>query len=401
MIFRQVPPVFSPVSAGALRAGAKAALGLGTRREAALIDALCAAYHVNGAILTDSGTSALVLALRAVCKPGGTVAYPAYACIDLTTAALAAGLRVRLYDLDPETLSPDLDSVRAVIGRGVDAIVVAHLFGYAADILAVERVAAESGIPVIEDAAQNAGATLHGRRLGGIAKLSTLSFGRGKGTTAGSGGAVLVRGSDLENWASDAREQLGAPRTGGREVLSLAAQRILSQPFLYRLPSSIPALKLGEMVYHPPTEPAAMSDTAAAMLPGALALDAAEVSVRRERAALLSAARHGSRFSLVRGVPGSVPGYLRLAMVDTAGNARLPRSLGVMRGYPLTLEDHVQLRNNLAPMERAGSGAAWLRDKLFTLPTHSRASTRDLGQLLAWLQQPQMTLSHHLSPVRA
>ena len=63
-----------------------------------------------------------MLALRALVPAGGTIAYPSYACIDLTTAALGANVRVRLYDIDPVTLSPDLDSLRAAVARGVDAI---------------------------------------------------------------------------------------------------------------------------------------------------------------------------------------------------------------------------------------------------------------------------------------
>ena len=71
------------------------------------VAALRARYAATDVVLTDSGTSALILALQALVPAGGTVAYPAYACIDLTAAALGAGMRVRLYDLDPATLSPD------------------------------------------------------------------------------------------------------------------------------------------------------------------------------------------------------------------------------------------------------------------------------------------------------
>jgi dTDP-4-amino-4,6-dideoxygalactose transaminase len=150
-------------------------------------------FGARDVILTDSGTSALILALRSLLPQGATIAYPAYACVDLTAVALRARMRVRLYDLDPATLSPDLDSVRAAIGRGVDAIVVAHLYGYPADVAGVEELAALHGIPVIEDAAQGAGGTVRGMRLGSLGDVSILSFGRGKGTTCGSGGALLSR----------------------------------------------------------------------------------------------------------------------------------------------------------------------------------------------------------------
>ena len=131
-------------------------------------------YDAMDALLTDTGTSALGLLLRKLLPAGSTIGLPAYACIDLTTVAVGAGVQVRLYDIDPATLSPDIDSVRDVIRRGVDAIVVAHLYGYPADVRSVQNLAAEHGIPVIEDAAQGSGGTLNGALLGSLAETSIL-----------------------------------------------------------------------------------------------------------------------------------------------------------------------------------------------------------------------------------
>jgi len=340
-------------------------------------------------LLTNSGTSALVLALRALTRPGDTVALPAYACIDLTTAAVAAGVRVRLYDLEPYTLSPDLDSVRGAIERGADAIVVAHLFGYPADVPGVRRIADEYGIPVIEDAAQSAGGTLGGERLGALADIAVLSFGRGKGMTAGSGGALMTRDTAIATTMADFRDQLGRGVRGGRELLSLAAQGLLSHPNLYRLPASIPALKLGEMVYHPPTEPKPMTATAAALLTSVLEMDASEVEMRRTRAAIfLARAGAYAVATSAKSVIGGEPGYLRFVMLGSALMLRRPTSLGVARGYPLTLEQHSPLQPLLHSGERAGKGARTLRDRLFTLPTHSRVRAADVARLLEWLGAP-------------
>lgn len=249
MIWRRIPPVLSPVSTKALAAGAGAVLGLRRDSSAAVGEALRLRYGARDALLTDSGTSALVLILRKLLPAGGTVALPAYACIDLTSAAVGAGVGVRLYDIDPTTLSPDLDSVRAVISRGADAIVVAHLYGYPADFPGVQKLAAERGIPLIEDAAQGSGGTLGGRLLGSFGDSSILSFGRGKGTTSGSGGALLVNTESLAEWTGKLREDLVSASRGAVPVLSLLAQRVFSDPLLYNIPASIPALKLGEMVY--------------------------------------------------------------------------------------------------------------------------------------------------------
>lgn len=157
---RRQPPVVSHVSPSAVLAAARVA----ARRYAGRVDrgnevvrsALSTRYDARAVALTDSGTAALVLAMR-LTAPRGTVALPAYGCVDLIAAAVRARVRVRLYDVDPATLSPDLDSVRQALARGADAVVVAHFYGYPADIPGVRALADAAGARVIEDAAQHAG----------------------------------------------------------------------------------------------------------------------------------------------------------------------------------------------------------------------------------------------------
>jgi perosamine synthetase len=350
---------------------------------------LCTRYAASDAVLTNSGTSALILALRKAVAPGGAVAFPGYACVDLTTAALGAGVNVRLYDLDPATLSPDLESVRKAFARGVDAIVVAHLYGYPANVTAIEEMAAEHGVPVIEDAAQAAGGALHRKRLGSFGSCSILSFGRGKGMTVGTGGALMVRTAELAEWSDGISAELGDSQSGVVNVMSLAAQALLARPSVYRLPASIPALKLGEMVYHPPTEPRPMGNAAVAMLASAFRVSDLEVERRRLRATDLLAHVETARcLTAAHSIEGGESGYLRLALLDTTGR-RLPSApIGVLRGYPATLEQHSQLAPLLLPGERAGAGSAFLRDRLFTLPTHSRVTVSDKRLLERWLQYP-------------
>jgi perosamine synthetase len=385
-MWRRYPPVLSPVSTRALVDGMGAAIGLRRASHAAVSAILRHRYGATDALLTDSGTSALILALRKMLPRGGTVAYPAYACIDLTAAAVATGVRVRLYDLDPATMSPDLDSVRAAIRRGADAIVVAHLYGYPADMAGVRKLAAEQGIPVIEDAAQGAGGTLNGERLGSLGEVAILSFGRGKGTTGGKGGAVLVRTPALAEWTRRARSDLKPSSRGGVTILSLAAQRVLSHPSLYRLPSSLPGLRLGEMVYHAPRPPLAMSGASAGVLRWTLGLEEREEADRRARARdILSQMRVAPNVTPIRPIAGAEPGFLRLAFLDSDGTRLSRPDLGALRSYPMTLDEHPQLRALLLPGERAGKGSQFLRDRLFTVPTHSHVDQTLFAGLAEWL----------------
>ncbi len=398
MTWRKQPPVLSPVSFRALVDGLCVAMGMFPDATSSAVDLLRERYSAGDALLTDSGTSALILILRKILPPGGTVAYPAYACSDLTTAAIGAGARVRLYDVDPATLSPDLNSVSRVLDRGVDAIVVVHLFGYPADVIGVRQLAAERGIPVIEDAAQSAGGALGASRLGALADVSILSFGRGKGTTAGSGGAVLVRTPELADWTSRMRTELGTPSRGGIEVFTLAAQRFLSHPLLYQLPASIPGFQLGEMVYHPPRTPRSMAAANTAMLRSTLGLEKLEVIARRERARnLLSRISEAADVVPVRPIAGGESGYLRLALLDNAGDREPRADLGALRGYPMTLEQHHQLAGLLLTGERAGTGSEFLRDRLFTLPTHARVGRSDFTRLENWLIGAQ-SAPHSFAP---
>lgn len=392
------PPVLSPVTSRAIVDGVRAAIGLRSDAREKAEAVLRQRYNACDALLTDSGTSALILALREILPRGGTVAYPAYACIDLTTAAIGAGMRVRLYDIDPATLSPDLDSVRRVIERGVDGIVVAHLYGYPADVVGVRQLAEENGIPVIEDAAQCAGGTLRGSRLGALADVSILSFGRGKGTTAGSGGAVLVRTAALSEFTRRTRRELGPPARGGTEVLALAVQRLFSHQLLYRLPASVPALRLGEMVYHPPRSPRPMAAASAAILRSALELEKQEVSDRCDRAGnILSRISGTPNVVPVRPIAGGESGFLRLAFLDAVGDREPRPELGALRGYPMTVDQHPQLTGVLLPGEQAGKGSEFLRDALFTVPTHSRVDHSDLAKLTDWLVGVS-SASHILAP---
>ena len=382
MSWRREPPVLSPVSARGLAAGVVATLGLGSGEEARAASALRTEFGADEVLLTDSGTSALVLAIRRAAGVG-TIALPAFGCPDLAAAAVRASVRVRLYDLDPATMSPDLDSVRAVMARGVDAIVVAHFYGYPADMQGVEQCAGEHGVAVIEDAAQGASGSLGGARLGGIGDATVLSFGRGKGMTTGSGGALLTRRAA----SGSAEFRVDAARATGREVATLCAQWVLARPALYRLPASMPMLKLGESAYHHAHEPRAMTATAAAMLPAAIAMERVEAQIRRSNARkILEQIDSRSTFVPVRTIAAGRSGFLRCVVLDSSGRARPAAAIGALRTYPKTLDEHPQLHPMLAPGERAGRGATQLRDRAFTLPTHSRVTDADIARASDWLR---------------
>lgn len=401
MSWRRQLPVASPVELSSLAAALWPAVSGRTGAIRDVAAALREQYGTPRVALTDSGTSALIAALRIAVGEGGVVAYPGYACVDLAAAARLARVRVRLYDIDPHTLGPDLDSLAATIRRGVGAIVVAPLYGFPPDLPAVATLAAAAGIPVIEDAAQGAGGTLHGRQLGSFGALSVLSFGRGKGTTGGRGGALLGHEAAFDEAFTRAMATLGAPAHGWAELAATGAQWAFGRPSLYAVPAALPGLQLGEMVYHPAHPPCAMSAAAAALVRRALRAAPAEVAIRRRNAAALAiAADEGGDVDEIRTIPGAISGMLRFPVRDAGTRPERPE-LGILRGYPRTLHEQPELQPCLEAGEPETPGALELRRTLFTLPTHSHVTRRDLETMIEWLRVPMTVLAPVLATAAA
>jgi hypothetical protein len=203
--------------------------------------------------------------------------------------------------------------------------------------------------------------------------------------TGGSGGALLLRG-DWAGRADALRLSLQAGTRGTRETVALGAQWVLGRPGLYSIPSAIPALGLGEMIYKPAGPPADIAASAVnAALVSLVEVDR-EVRFRRERAReLRTALADSSSFEGIEPAAGGEPGYLRFAMLDRTGDAKPEHSLGVLRGYPITLDEHPETRKVLAGTESL-DGARHLRDRLYTAPTHSLVSDGDARRIAAWLR---------------
>ncbi len=403
MRWRRQLPVHSPLSAVALLAAIRAAAsrnGGPAEAEARVVTLLTERYGARAVLLTDSGTSALTAALLGVLRdrPGGLapppVALPAYACYDVATAAAGARVPVLLYDVDPHTLAPDLAQVSAALRRGAAAVVVAHLYGCPVDLTEVNRLASAAGAVVIEDAAQAAGATLGGRPAGSLASLAVLSFGRGKGLTGGSGGALLAHDDlgarILERVRRDSALEHG--RRGWSELVAITAQWLLQRPSLYAIPAALPGLRLGQTVYREPRHMRAPAAVSCPVIAASWSLADQEVEVRRRNAQrLLVALQRHPAFQTISTPAGACPGYLRLPVLAPAGARRAVdapgvRSMGVMPGYPQALCDLTPFAMRCLNREGAFAGSRLLAAWLCTLPTHGRLGAGDLVELEQWIR---------------
>jgi perosamine synthetase len=87
--------------------------------------------------------------------------------------------------------------VNRTTGRRIAAVVPMHVYGHPCDVVGVMEVAAEYGLPVVEDAAESLGSFVNGQHTGTFGLLGTLSFNGNKIVTTGGGGAILTNDSHL------------------------------------------------------------------------------------------------------------------------------------------------------------------------------------------------------------
>jgi hypothetical protein len=399
---RRLPPAHSPLSLGALWRATTTLLALRDDSRRRLARTLCADYHADEALLTDSGTHALELAIllsERIVGERAVVALPAYSCFDMATAAVGAGARIALYDVDPDTLAPDLDSLTDAMCLGARVIVVAPLYGIPVDWEAIENVGASFGAIVIEDAAQCHGAVWQGRPLGSLGRLSVLSFGRGKGWTGGCGGALLARRGALDEFGANHVFAPAEPRAFAGFARA-AAQWTFGRASSYALAASIPWLHLGETRYHRPVRVRGLSRAAAGVLENCHPLAVREAAIRRANASMLLAGiaalatvNPESRIRGIHPAASGIPGYLRFPLrlrhgIAGFANRTAAQRLGIAPGYPQCLADLPAVRDRMETRSGADRfpGARTLVNELVTFPTHSLVSSEDREEMLRLLR---------------
>jgi dTDP-4-amino-4,6-dideoxygalactose transaminase len=158
-----------------------------------------AAYcRVGHAVGVDSGLSALELGLRALgVGPGDEVITPANSFIASSSAISFTGATPIWVDCDPETYCIDVDAARRVVTKRTKAVMAVHLYGQPADMDAVQAMAADHGLKVVEDSCQAHGARFGGRRAGSLGDFAAFSFYPAKNLGA-YGDAGILTTNDVE-----------------------------------------------------------------------------------------------------------------------------------------------------------------------------------------------------------
>ncbi len=153
---------------------------------------------VEHAVAVANGTLALDTALKALeIGPADEVITPAFSFIASSNCVLYQGAKPVFADINRRTFNIDPSDIAEKITAKTKIIIPVHLFGQPAEMKAINEIAEDYGIALVEDAAQAHGAEYKGRRVGGVGDIGCFSFYVTKNMTTGEGGMVTTNSDEL------------------------------------------------------------------------------------------------------------------------------------------------------------------------------------------------------------
>ncbi len=169
----------------------------------------------NTAVLT-SGTAALHLALIILgVQRNDAMLVQSFTFCGTTNPVVYQGAELFFVDSERDTWNMDPDALQQAIetlldegygipqkrkpsqGKGyIRAIMPVHLYGMPAKMAELEVISRESGIPIVEDAAEALGSSYNGKMCGTFGVMSALSFNGNKIITTSGGGALVSNNNE-------------------------------------------------------------------------------------------------------------------------------------------------------------------------------------------------------------
>jgi perosamine synthetase len=178
--------------------------------------AFAAWLGAESASAVSSGTAGLHLATRAAgIERGDEVVTTPFSFVASANSVVYEGAKPVFCDIDPRTLNIDPQAAAAAVTERTSGLLPVHIFGYPADIPALEKVAAERKLWIVEDACEALGARHgDGKRVGTRGHAAVFAFYPNKQMTTGEGGVVVSPSDAIKEQVDSERNQGRAPDMG-------------------------------------------------------------------------------------------------------------------------------------------------------------------------------------------
>ena len=334
---------------------------------------------------TASLAAAIAVAIRNKPVKAPEVILPAYGCPDIVSAAVFAGAKPVLVDLENDRPWMNLEQLSASINCNTIAVVAVDLLGIPERIAAIRSIVDRSDVLLIEDSAQAFPLRVEKPFWGG--DLVVLSFGRGKPVTLLGGGAVLVRDPALGRLLPKGTRQDGSGRLFR---LTALLYNLMRSPYLYWIPQGLPFLHLGDTRYYPLTAIETMDPERFRLLDRNVS--GYQHDKNDVQAALAGIAKEtGGSGGVVIDLPGvcqvqphrrllRYPLLIQAEWRDRVYHRLRGAGLGPSLLYPSSLPRIRGLENLLQGQGDFPAADAFAR-RILTLPTHDRVRKADIGKI--------------------
>jgi dTDP-4-amino-4,6-dideoxygalactose transaminase len=392
-MFRSLPPAGVPITFFDLMAGLKGLIHgddcLGHFKED-----LRRYFGVRHCFLASSGRAALTMLLMAMKKlrpDKNEVVIPAYTSFSVPSAVVKAGLKVSLCDIDPDTMSLDIESLKKAVSYKTLCIVVCHLYGYPCDMDAILKVARESGVFVIDDAAQAMGATYKGKALGTFGDAGLFSLSRGKNITSVDGGIIITDSDEIAGELAKFRLEKAGLLDRWSVIIKALIMSLLLRPHFYWIPQRLPFLKLGLSVFSTDFQLKEFTVVQAAIGRRMLKRLQGINENRKKRAReLMKSLGSCDCIKFPRQIKGAEPVFLRLPVrCNGTGQYDAPQ-LGVVKSYPHPLNEIEELKPHLNG-KNSFPGSKKFAETIVTFPTHGFVEKRDIEAICGHFNRDSAT----------
>lgn len=159
------------------------------------------------ALTTSNGTTGIHLALATYgIKAGDEVIVPDLTFIATASAVHYTGAKAVLVDIEEDTLCINPLEIEKAITEKTKAIIAVHLYGHPANMIAINQLAKQYNLIVMEDAAEAHGAEIKGQKVGSLSHCGIFSFYGNKMITSGEGGMITTNDEEFYHRAKYLRD---------------------------------------------------------------------------------------------------------------------------------------------------------------------------------------------------
>jgi perosamine synthetase len=149
-------------------------------------------------IAVSSGTAALHVALLSLgIGPGDEVIVPSFTMGATWLAVLYTGAKPVFVDCELDTFNIDIKQIEKKITKRTKVIIPVHIYGHAAEMDTIMKIARKHKLTVLEDAAEACGGEYKDKKCGSFGTINAFSFYANKIITTGEGGMIVTNNEAL------------------------------------------------------------------------------------------------------------------------------------------------------------------------------------------------------------